>query len=96
MPENTQNIEKENTEKHDTKQTEIVLHSKKSLFYKIPLDPKLYCRINKRRLVRPYTKRDFVQMPWIPDLSVTIPLAVGTAVKLMPMIQHILMNGRCM
>ena len=85
MPENTQNIEKENTEKHDTKQTEIVLH------------PKLwYFRINKKRLVRPYTKRDFVKEPWMPDLSVAVPLAVGAAVKLMPMIQHILMNGRCM
>ena len=48
---------------------------------------------NKRR---PFNTDDFKKESFIPNLSVAVPLAVGAAVKLLPMVQHILMNGRCM
>ena len=49
--------------------------------------------VNKRR---PYEPDDFVKETFIPDLCLAAPLAVGVAVKLMPMVQYMLTQGKCL
>ena len=48
---------------------------------------------NKRR---PYEPDDFKKEYFIPDICLAAPLAIGAAMKLMPMIQFMLTNGKCM
>ena len=49
--------------------------------------------VNKRR---PYEPDDFKPETFIPDICLAAPLAVSAAIKLMPMIQFMLTNGKCM
>ena len=49
--------------------------------------------LNKRR---PYEPDDFKPETFIPDICLAAPLAVGAAMKLMPMIQYMLTQGKCL
>ena len=48
---------------------------------------------NKRR---PFEPDDFRKEYFIPDICLAAPLAVGAAMKLMPMIQYMLSQGKCL
>ena len=45
------------------------------------------------RIVHPWSDWDFQREPgMIPDLSLAVPLVVGAAMKIAPMVQYVLMN----
>jgi len=49
--------------------------------------------VNKRR---PFEPSDFVKETFIPDICLAAPLAIGAAMKLMPMVQYMLTQGKCL
>ena len=84
--------QKQKTGKKSKKKNQVTIEEKYTL------NPEVWgFHMNTERHVRPYVVSDFVPEYFFPDLSLAIPLAVGAAIKITPMIQQMLiMHGHCM
>ena len=86
-------MEKKNkTETNDQKKEQPQWSNSGSIAFSPAWDV-LMSVVNKRR---PYEPDDFKPETFIPDICLAAPLAIGAAMKLMPMIQFMLTNGKCM